>query len=57
MRKYYDTETENVYTETELKEEYTTLKTDVCFADSYPHFELWLREISGKNGTLVQVYN
>lgn len=51
MRKFYDTETQEVLTEEELVEAYE----QDADKDLYPTFSIWLREITGKNGTLIEV--
>lgn len=50
MKRYYDTENEEVYTEDQL---YAFWVQDSQF--DYPNFKKWLEEASGKNGTLEKI--
>lgn len=48
MRIFYDTEHGVYITETELAAEFQP-------SENFPHFNNWLREIAGKNGTLEEI--
>lgn len=50
MRKFYDTVSEEIFTEDQLSAFYAQGE-----GDRYPTFEIWLREITGKNGTLEEI--
>ena len=44
-RRFYDTEHDTIITESELRAEFHP-------SEEFPVFELWIREITGKNSTL-----
>lgn len=52
MRKFYDTVSEEIFTEEQLSAFYAQGEGD---RELYPTFESWLQEITGKNGTLEEI--
>lgn len=52
MRKFYDIVCEEIFTEDQLSAFYTQGEGD---RELYPTFKIWLREITGKNGTLEEI--
>lgn len=52
MRKFYDLEHEEIFTEDQLSAFYAQREGD---HELYPTFESWLKEITGKNGTLEEI--
>lgn len=53
---YCDIETMTTYTREEMLSLYRVECCSADFLESFPHFNLWLEEICGKNGTFVEVY-
>ena len=52
MRKFYDVEHDEIFTEEQLSAFYAKGEGD---RELYPTFEIWLREITGQNGTLEEI--
>jgi len=52
MRKFYNAEHDEIFTEEQLSAFYAHGEGD---RELYPTFEIWLREITGKNGTIEEI--